>query len=243
MPQLGNMQQQQAGNFRFSGTRIEDLGATEYTLVTVVIDRSGSTAGFQADMEKALKEIVDACQKSPRADNLMLRLVTFDDQEEEKHGFRLLQDVKKADYDGILPPGGLTALYDAAANGIEVTNAYGRKLLEQDFSVNGIVFVITDGADNKSTYTPTKVKEALEKAVSGENLESLVSILIGVNVQDSGLKQLLEDFKNAAGFTQFVALNDASKNTLAKLAQFVSKSISSQSQALGSGGASQSINF
>jgi hypothetical protein len=246
MPKLGgsqNLQQQQAGNFHFSGTRIEDLGATEYTLVTVVGDRSGSTQAFQKDMENVLKEIVDACQKSPRADNLMLRLVTFDDQEQEVHGFKLLQDIHKGDYDGVMPPGGMTALFDAACNGIEATNAYGRKLLEQDFSVNGIVFVLTDGDDNRSTNTASQVKKALEAAVSGENLESMVSILIGVNIQNPAYAAFLQKFHADAGFTQYVELKDATKNTLAKLAQFVSKSISSQSQALGTGGPSQSIVF
>jgi hypothetical protein len=245
MPKLGsqNLQQQQAGNFQFSGTRIEDLGATEYTLVTVVGDRSGSTSAFKQDMENALKEIVDACQKSPRADNLMLRLVTFDDYEKEEHGFKLLADIRKDDYNDVMTPGGMTALYDASCNGIEATNTYGRQLLEQDFSVNGIVFVITDGGDNRSKNGINQVKKALENAVSGENLESLVSILIGVNVQDPGLSKMLQDYHQQAGFTQYVELKDATKNTLAKLAQFVSKSVSSQSQALGSGGPSQSINF
>mgnify|MGYP002622060811 FL=1 len=116
-------------------------------------------------------------------------------------------------------------------------------MTDQDFDVNGIVFVITDGEDNISKTTANQVKAALEQAVKGENLESMVSVLIGVNVQDPYVAAALNDFNNTAGFTQYVELDNANKNTLAKLAQFVSKSISSQSQALGSGGPSQSIVF
>ena len=238
-----NLQQHKTGHFGFSAVRIEDLGSSEYTLVTIVADRSGSTSGFQVDMEKALKEILAACLKSPRADNLMIRLVKFDNAVEEVHGFKLLSQINPDDYSGILTPGGMTSLYDASVSAIEATNSYGRTLLENDMSVNAIFFVITDGGDNTSKLSTSSVKAELERGVSGENLESLVSVLIGVNVTNPTLAQYLASFKNDAGFTQYVELKDASKGTLAKLAQFVSKSVSSQSQALGTGGASQSINF
>ena len=46
-----------------------------------------------------------------------------------------------------------------------------------------------------------------------------------------------------AGFTQYIELADAKANTLAKLADFVSRSISSQSQSLNTGGPSKSLSF
>lgn len=238
-----NLQQHNTGHFGFSAVRLEDLGSSEYTLVTIVADRSGSVSGFSTDMEKALKEILAACLKSPRADNLMIRLVKFDNKIDEVHGFKLLSQINPDDYNGVLNPGGMTSLYDASVSAIEATNNYGRTLLENDMSVNAIFFVITDGGDNTSTLNRSNVRKELERGVTGECLESLVSVLIGVNVTDPTLAKYLQDFKDEAGFTQYVELKDASKGTLAKLAQFVSKSVSSQSQALGTGGASQSINF
>jgi len=65
---------------------------------------------------------------------------------------------------------------------------------------------------------------------------------VGVGV-DSGTSQELENFKNEVGFTQYIELKNADAKTLAKLAKFVSSSISSQSSALGTGGPSQSLNF
>ncbi len=245
MPRLGsqNLQKHTVGHFGFSAARIEDLGAAEYTLVTIVADRSGSTAGFQTDMEKVVKEVIEACRKSPRADNLLVRYVTFSSRHSEEHGFNLLENLNVDQYNDTLAPGGSTALYDASADAIEASNNYGKQLTDQDFQVNGIVFVITDGENNTSTLGVGQVKEALEKAVKGENLESMVSILIGINIQDPAIAQLLSEFHKDAGFTQYVELDNANKNTLAKLAQFVSKSISSQSKALGGGGPSQSIVF
>ena len=230
-------------HYGYSATRLEELGATEYTVVTVACDVSGSTGAFTFDMEAAITRIIQACKFSPRADNLLLRLIAFDDTLSEIHGFKLLENCNLADYGGALRSGGTTALYDAAENAVSSTVNYGQKLLAADFSANAILFVITDGMDNASKLPAKKVKEALTRAVTGEALESVVSVLIGVNVQDQAACRYLRQFHVEAGFTQYVELDKADAKTLARLAQFVSQSISAQSQALGTGGASQSLVF
>ena len=40
------MQTTQIANFAFSGVRPDKLGSTEFTLVTLVIDKTGSVSGF-----------------------------------------------------------------------------------------------------------------------------------------------------------------------------------------------------
>jgi len=230
-------------HYGYSATRLDELGATEYTVVTIACDVSGSTAAFIFDMESAITRIVQACKSSPRADNLLLRLVAFDDTLGELHGFKLLENCNLADYGGILRAGGSTALYDAAENAISSTINYGHQLLAGDFSANAILFVITDGMDNASRLPAGKVEEALAKAVTGEALESIVSVLIGVNVQDPEAGRFLKQFQIDAGFTQYVELDKADTKTLARLAEFVSRSISAQSQALGTGGHSQPLVF
>ena len=82
-----------AGHFGFTATKIDDLLASEYTLVSLVFDRSGSVFPFQRQMEECIKRVVKACQKSPRADNLMIRIVTFDNHLVEEHGFKLLSTI------------------------------------------------------------------------------------------------------------------------------------------------------
>jgi hypothetical protein len=247
MPVLndGTMDQQRlpTGQYGYSATRLEDLGATAYTLVTIVNDVSGSVSGFVGAMEETLRAIVHACQLSPRADNLLVRLVTFADDLQEVHGFKLLSQCRGDDYRRVLKIKGYTALYDAAENAIAATTSYGRQLTDAGFAVNAIVFVITDGMDNASTLGVTQVRDALTRAVTTEALESLVSVLVGVNVQDPSVGAYLQDFKSAAGFTQYVEINQANAKTLATLADFVSRSISLQSVVLGSGGPSQSLRF
>lgn len=246
MPLIGeNMEDHQiaGGTFNFSAKRVEDLGATEYTLAVITFDRSGSVDSFRAEIEKCVKEVVDACRQSPRADNLMLKLDGFDNSLEEIHGFKPLSECNKDDYTNIVQIGGMTALYDAACSAVEATRTYGKTLTENDFDVNAIVVVITDGMDNRSAMTPKSIKQALEGVVQDEALESILSILVGVNIQNQQVSNYLKGLQRDAGFTQYVELDKADAKTLAKLADFVSRSISAQSQALGTGGPSQSLNF
>ena len=231
------------GNYGFSAAKIDSLGATEYTLVSIVTDASSSVQAFEKDMETCLKEIVKACKYSPRADNLLLRLSQFSSSVKELHGFKTLESCNLDDYSDILEVYGMTALRDGTHNGAAALAAYGKKLMENDYSVNAILFVITDGEENHSTLGVAETKKALADGLKQECLESLVTILIGVNIQDPTLSQKLKDYKDEIGFNQYIELGNAKASSLAKLAEFVSKSISSQSQALGTGGQSKAIQY
>jgi len=247
MPILNNTELEQINlpnsHYGYSATRLEELGATEYTIATIVADVSGSTSAFIFDMEAAIARIVQACKFSPRADNLLLRLVAFDDTLKELHGFKLLENCHLSHYGGSLQSGGATALYDATENAVASTTNYAQTLSAGDFSANAILFVITDGMDNVSKVTAKRVKAAFAEAINSEALESIVSVLIGVNVNDQQVSRYLKGFQLEAGFTQYVELDKADAKTLARLAEFVSQSISAQSQALGAGGASQPLVF
>lgn len=230
-------------HYGYSAARIDTLGATEYTLASVICDVSGSTGSFKARMEHAIKAIVRACRFSPRADNLLVRLVEFSDDVVEIHGFKPLESINENDYADVLTIKGATALFDASANAILATSHYGDHLATNDFAANGIVFVITDGCDNHSSLDASAVRDALTRALSRESLESLVSVLVGVNVKDAAVSHALMEFYRDAGFTQYVELEDATDKTLARLADFVSRSIAVQSRALGTGCTSKALVF
>ena len=91
----------------------------------------------------------------------------------------------------------------------------------------------------------------LERARRAEKLESFKAILIGVgspdannpNDPDNATKQYLEEFKDRAGFDQFVWVGASTPQNIAKMAAFVSRSVSSSSQSLGTGGQSQNLSF
>ncbi|MBK7051911.1 MAG: VWA domain-containing protein [Rhodoferax sp.] len=235
-----NMQTTQIANFAFSGVRPDKLGSTEYTLVTLVIDKTGSVSGFERQLLSMKQAVVEACHRSPRADYLMLRSTEFNERVDEEHGFTELTRVDPAGYHASRCSGS-TALFDATRNAVMATNAYARMLSDQDFSVNGLVVVVTDGDDNCSHHTPSEVAAEVRRGVSEEWLESLSVILVGVNA--SRYKKELQAFQMDADLSQYVDVGDATPTKLAQLAQFVSRSISAQSQSLGTGGASQPLVF
>jgi Mg-chelatase subunit ChlD len=137
----------------------------------------------------------------------------------------------------------MTALFDAVDESIQTTSTYGKQLTAQNFLVNAIIVVVTDGQNNAGNiYDPAQIKKALEEARKSENLESITLILVGVTSDDNNLDAYLQQFVTEAGITQYVSIGKATPGKIAKLAAFVSQSISSTSAALGSGAPSQPIN-
>jgi len=246
MPRLdasGDMESQPitGTNFSFQATRIGDLGATEYTLVTIAVDTTWSVSAFADDLRKMLVTAVEGCRRSPRSNNLLIRVVEFSTAVggvREIHGFRLLADIDPADY-AAFKPNGMTPLFDATHNSLGAMFDYGQTLAENDFLANGIVYIITDGGDNASKATPSMIRRQLEQARNDEVLESVVTVLVGIN--DAKLRDYLDQFRREAGLDHYVEVGNATPGRLAKLGGFVSQSVSSQSQALGTGGPSQAI--
>ena len=238
--------------FQFSGKRVEHLGATEYTLATIAVNVTGSVAGFCKELREALVTAVASCKKSPRANNLLLRVVFFNSSIgiHELHGFKPLGEIDVSTYPEIVSPYdnnpgpnaiktyGSTNLFDAAFSAVGATNAYAKVLMDQDFLANGIVTVITDGDDNASRATLDMVKQEVDRGAKAESIESLISILVGINAGTYSAK--LESMAKGVGM-RYLDVGDATPGKLAKFADFVSQSVSSQSQSLGTGGPSQNI--
>jgi hypothetical protein len=109
------------GSYNFSGVRPERLGASEYTLVTIAVDTSTSVFDFRTQLIDCLRLAVDSCRKSPRAANILVRVITFARSVKEVHGFRPLNEIDTAAEYGDITIGGSTALYDATASAVGAT--------------------------------------------------------------------------------------------------------------------------
>jgi uncharacterized protein YegL len=235
------------GNFKFSGTRIDSLGesgADEYTLITIALDVSGSVYEYKDKLEEMVRTIVNTCRSHATAEKIMVRVITFNSNLEEIHGFKELMDIDENIYQ--FEPHGMTALYDAVYSSVGATIAYGESLISQNFDANADVYIITDGLDNSSTMTPTEIKKLIDSSIQKEQIESIRTFLIGLD--NSGeyfgdVEAELKRFKNEANITEFIPVGEANSKNLAKLANYISQSISSQSQSLGSGGPSQVLTF
>jgi len=193
---------------------------------------------------------MDSCKKSPRAANLLMRQTAFSSrgsgpQIREIHGYSLLNSINPADYHNCLSPNGGTPLVDATLEAVDAMYDMGKKLFKQKFLCNGILVVLTDGDENASdpNHSAADIKQMIDRIKQETVLESVRTILIGVNDSEAHMKQCLDSFRNDAGLDEYISMGNVTAGKLAKLAQFVSQSVSSQSQSLGSGGASQPISF
>lgn len=239
-----------AGTFQFSGTKLEKLIESEYTLVTLVVDRSGTTFPFADKLMEMVKMTVGACQKHDRSDLLMLRFLEFSSSVTEVHGFKLLNDIDVNDYQPF-NPSGTTALYNATLDAIGATVEYANHLDKKDYDINGCIYVVTDGLNNVLPVTPKMIKDKQAEIIKSETgLESLLTILIGLqdpqvqgdDMSDEVIKEL-EMFQREANLTKFINAGDATERKLAHIAEWVSQSVSSTSQVIGSGGPSQVLTF
>mgnify|MGYP005855423873 FL=1 len=104
---------------------------------------------YESNLVRSTREAVKACGYSPRANNLLVRVVDFNDIVQEAHGFKELRQID-ADNEYDVRCGGGTALYDAVIDAVQATGAYAKVLFDNDFEVNAIIFVETDGEENSS---------------------------------------------------------------------------------------------
>lgn len=230
--------------FGYSGTRIERLDASEYTLAAILADDTGSLDGFGDMMRELVAGSAEALCYSPRKENLLLRVAKFSTRYnkgvDEIHGFKPVLSIDpKNDYP-VFDTDGLTPLYDAAFSAVGSMNAYAEELNKNYYTANGIAIIITDGGDNRSTATMKMVRDEIKKAVSGEILESMITVLIGINAKQC--KDDLEKFKDEVGIDFYIDAGDFTPSRLAKIVGWISQSVNSQAQAKGTGGPSQNVN-
>jgi uncharacterized protein YegL len=239
-----------AGTFTFSAKKIDKLGALQYTIVSIAIDISGSVASFADDLLKCLKAIIEACRQNQRAEFLVIRVTTFHTNMQEVHGFRELTDIDSDQYPDFNPQG-FTCLYDAAYDAIGSTIEYARQMVEQGYDVNGDVYIITDGQENPGSHrtiaSPKMIKEKQETALKAEDIESIKTTLVGLHNPGSiwadEVERDLKAFQADAGLTSFIQVGEATADNLAKLADWVSASVSSQSDQVGSNAPSAVLDF
>ena len=232
MPRLDKMTQGSIQGFSFSGARPERLGASEYTLATIVVDTTGSVRGFEQDLKACALLAIDACRKSPRSENMLVRLVAFNETPREIFGFMPLADIDDAMVALPTPSGG-TALIDAIYACAGAANAYAKQLADQDYLVNAVSFVITDGDDTSSRVSVAMAKAEVEAGAKAEYMEGSIMALIGVNAGQ--FAATLQSLSAQMGLSGFVDAGQLDAGSLAKLARFISKSISSVSQSLQNG--------
>ena len=131
-----------------AGLAMEDIEATDVTLVTVLIDASSSihSRGLEQAVRDGQNLLVDAFAKAKEKDSVLLALWTFNDDVRVHHAYVPIDTCVRLDgasYAGV----GATRLYDTWCDALAANVAYAQRLRDSGTPCKSIVVVVTDGED------------------------------------------------------------------------------------------------
>ena len=147
----------------------KDAENAGWTLLTLVVDRSGSMAHIKGDMERAIEALIG--EQAHGEGTCVVTLTQFDDEYEV-----VADGVPAVDMPpyGLDPRGG-TALLDAIGRTIAMVHAHIESMGPADRPATVVVAVITDGHENASReWGPLQVMDAIKaKTAEGWNFTFL----------------------------------------------------------------------
>jgi len=117
---------------------------TDYTHISIVLDRSGSMSSIKTAAEGGLNEFLKTHREAKG--NATVTVAKFDDQYELEHDMRPLADVGSV----ALEPRGSTALLDAVGKTLTITGERLRALPEDQRPEFVFFVIVTDGQENAS---------------------------------------------------------------------------------------------
>lgn len=155
------------------GIAVDELDSEEVTLVSVIIDASGSMISHRNTVIDAYNnQFLKPIQGAKNAKSILVstwifsRLMTGDNVR-LVHGYTPVPDcpkLTKKEYN----PDGETPLNDAVYKGLTGQTVYGQTLIDGGSRVKHIVVVLTDGAENASQIPATKVRALSEELLNRE---------------------------------------------------------------------------
>ena len=232
-------------HFGYSSEKPATLLASAYCLAALTFDVSGSMEPFQQQLHEVVRKVLKSLNHSPRAENLLVRNVSFGTSVDEITGFVHLKSIDPDEVCNKLQcTSPATSLYDSAVSQVEAIRDYAIELKKQDIYANAVLIIITDGQDNNSKHkSGLAVADTVKKIKHDEVLEQLTTILIKVNVSDPTSQQMLDKFAADAQFTQTEDASLVTESHIARLSGFISKSVSSNTATVGTGNQSQAVTF
>lgn len=131
-----------------AGTAMDDIVATDVTLITVLIDASSSIGS--ASLEQAVRDgqnhLIDAFSGSKEKDVILMALWSFNQTQNVYHSYVPVTDAVRLTAQNY-QSGGSTALYDTWCDALAANVAYATQLRATGTPCRSVVVVITDGAD------------------------------------------------------------------------------------------------
>lgn len=208
-----------------AGKDLEDITASDVTLVTVLIDASSSIAA--RGLEKAVREgqnaLLDAFSGAKDRDAVLLACWTFSSQMDVVHSYVPVGDATRLDAKNYRASGA-TALYDAWCSALAANVAYAQRLRDGGTPTRSVVVVVTDGEDVGSRHGAADCAR-LSRDLLASELFTLALVGVGGDVN-------FEHVARAMGIPAGCILweKDATPSSLRRAFQLVSRSAVRASQ-------------
>ncbi len=161
-----------------AGTDMENIDATDVTLVTLLVDASSSIhdAGLASAVREGHKQLLEAFEKSRERNAILVSTWLFSDELRILHSYVPIEDAIALNLSNYQPHG-CTILHDAWCDALTANVAYAEKLRAFGTPCRSVAVVITDGADcgsKRSAQNCMKLSQELLKT------EQFVLAFVGV---------------------------------------------------------------
>lgn len=156
-------------SFLSLGAGLDEIDSEDVTLVSFVLDMSGSMHPLASEVMAAFNSEVAALAQARSASTILAAATTFADAPGVLFGYQPLHKVKKLD-PSCYAPNGSTALFDAVLGVMDRLSAYRRTLSDNGVRSRAIVIVLSDGDDNVSSHGVAEVKAASQRLLREESV-------------------------------------------------------------------------
>ena len=211
----------------------EEIDTDDVINAVFIVDISPSITSYEDFLNDAYNKFVERIQKGHVADSLFVSTITFNNVIKVEHGFQPIINLKTMNFRG----GGYgTDLYRAVETGLKNAIQYREELDKTGVNHKTLVYIITDGEDNgggNNGYSPdlaaaTRVKKLIQEETKRNEKRafSFNIILFGV-----GSDAEFENAANLMGIEKLarVGANGVDEDSIYKMIDFISSSITSSS--------------
>lgn len=202
-----------------AGKPLEDIDASDVTLITVLVDASSSIEhrGLEQAVRDGHKALLDAFAGSREEGSILVALWTFADAPKVVHAYVPVADATRLDKKNYRGRGS-TALYEVWCDALASNVAYAEQLRSGGTPVRSVVVVVTDGEDvgsRRTTHDCARISRDLLAS------EQFILAFVGVGSE--------ADFTRVAGAMGVPAgciavQKDATPSALREVFQMVSRS-------------------
>lgn len=154
-----------------AGIDAENIEASNVTLVTILIDKSGSIRHYNAEdaIRDGFNELVKALRDSKQADEILLSVWLFNEDQNVMHSFVPLNDVVTLDGQNYRPAG-MTSLYNTYVKALGANVAYAQDLRDNGTPTRSVVVLMTDGEDTVGASSSGQCNTITRNLLTSETL-------------------------------------------------------------------------